>query len=191
MSESEDKKFYRLQRWMISTRDFQIAKSAATFLLEEVDEKAGYPLAEIRKFKCYETTMVVAYARPFSMAKGPVGPLSEKEAGLRKSDPFYTLHSRLIHERNTLFGHSDAEHVDMRVWNIKVDDDFSFPLPRFGEHLSFTMAEVDQIHEQMSVFMGNLTRRTFESSPRFQDRFLSVPDDEPVRKNESKSSSNA
>jgi hypothetical protein len=74
--------FNKLKRLLISVRDFQEALSAATFLLEEVDESAEYPLAEIRRFRCYETAMVIAYARPFSMARGEVGPLKPKDIGL-------------------------------------------------------------------------------------------------------------
>lgn len=77
---------------MISIQDFQIARSAATFLLEDIDEDARYPLAEMRRFKCYETTMVIAYARPFSMAKGEVGPLSPKEVNLGRTDSFFPIH---------------------------------------------------------------------------------------------------
>jgi hypothetical protein len=53
-----------------TVQDFQQALSAATFLLEEVDHSTKYPLAEIRRFRCYETAMVIAYARPFSKRKG-------------------------------------------------------------------------------------------------------------------------
>jgi hypothetical protein len=74
--------FNKLKRLLISVRDFQEALSAATFLLEEVDQSAKYSLAEIRRFRCYETAMVIAYARPFSMAKGEVGPLKPKDTRL-------------------------------------------------------------------------------------------------------------
>jgi len=40
--------FNKLKRLLISVRDFQEALSAATFLLEEVDQSAKYSLAEIR-----------------------------------------------------------------------------------------------------------------------------------------------
>jgi len=56
--------------------------SAATFLLEQVDGSAKYPLAEMRRFRCYETAMIIAYARPFSMAKGEVGRLTWKDIEL-------------------------------------------------------------------------------------------------------------
>ena len=54
--------FSKLTRLMISGHDLQQALSAATFLLEEVDETANYPLAEMRRLRCYETAMVIAYA---------------------------------------------------------------------------------------------------------------------------------
>lgn len=72
---NKDRVFNKLTRLMISSHDFQQALSAATFLLEEVEESAKYSLPELRRFRCYETNMVIGYARPFSMAKGKVGPL--------------------------------------------------------------------------------------------------------------------
>ena len=107
--------FNKLTRLMISVRDFQEALSAATFLLGEVDNSINYPIAAIRRFRCYETTMVIAYARPFSMAKGEVGPLKWKDTGLSMTVVEKSLHKTLIKHRNTVYGHSDAEFVEMRV----------------------------------------------------------------------------
>lgn len=105
----------KLTRLMFSSHDFQQALSAATFLLEEVEQSAQYPLAEIRRFRCYETAMVIAYARPFSLAKGEVGPLKWKDTGLSMTAAEKSLHAKLIKHRNTVYGHSDAEFVEMRV----------------------------------------------------------------------------
>jgi hypothetical protein len=96
--------FNKLTRLLISVRDFQEALSAATFLLEEVDQSAKYSLAEIRRFRCYETAMVIAYARPFSMAKGEVGPLKPKDTGLSMTAAEKSLHRKL--ERNRSRGHA-------------------------------------------------------------------------------------
>jgi len=62
-----DKKLVgQLTRLMMSAVDFRYASSTATFLCEEVDWSETYGTEEIRQFKCYETTVVVAYARSFT-----------------------------------------------------------------------------------------------------------------------------
>jgi hypothetical protein len=162
---------------MISIQDFQIAGSAATFLLEDVDETAGYPLAELRRFRCYETTMVIAYARPFSMARGAVMPLKKTEV-LKRKDEFNALHEKLIAHRNTLYGHSDAEFVEMRVWSIAPFEeerpDIIMTLPRFDEGMRFTYAEVERIHEKLRLFVHTLTLETQRLGITFKDRFRSA-----------------
>ena len=60
----------KLLRLMMSALDFRHALSAATFLLEDVDWTKSYRSEELLRFKCYETTMVVSYARPYSQARG-------------------------------------------------------------------------------------------------------------------------
>jgi hypothetical protein len=88
--------FNKLTRLLISVRDFQEALSAASFLLADVDQFAKHSLAEMRRFRCYETAMVIAYARPFSMAKGEIGPLKSKDTGLSMTAAEKSLHGKLI-----------------------------------------------------------------------------------------------
>ena len=57
----------RLLRLMMSALDFRHSLSAATFLLEDCDWLKSYQTKDIRRFRCYETTMVVAYGRPLHM----------------------------------------------------------------------------------------------------------------------------
>jgi hypothetical protein len=175
------KTYQRLQRLLISTQDFQIAGSAATFLLEDVDEtKTRYSLEELRRLRCYETTMVVAYARPFSMAKGTVGPLSLKDVSLKKSDPFFALHQKLIEHRNTLYGHSDAEHVEMRVWSMQPFSDrkdINLIMPRFDEGMRFSDDEIDLIHQKLREFVHVLLLSSQKLGLPYKDQFHKVPDD--------------
>jgi hypothetical protein len=112
--------FSKLTRLLISGQDFQHALSAATFLLEEVSEGGRYRLEEMRRFRCYETTMVVAYARPFSMAKGEVGRFSFGDEGVRLSPPEKRLHEKVVKHRNTLYAHSDAELVEMKTYLMHI-----------------------------------------------------------------------
>lgn len=160
--------FNRLQRMMISIQDFQVAVSTAVFLLEEVDEQERYALPELRRFRCFETTMVVSYARPFSMAKGLVNPLRKTDIGLTKKDPFNKLHERIIKDRNTLFSHSDAEYVEMRVLSMrpfKDRSDVTITMPRFDEGMRFTYDE------------GVLVRDIQKIGPDYRERFRQFDDE--------------
>lgn len=59
-----------LTRILFSMHDFQMSLSALTFLLDEYPEEVGR--IELRRIRCYETTMIVSYARPFSMSYKPL-----------------------------------------------------------------------------------------------------------------------
>lgn len=59
-----------LKRLIIAHGDLQLALSAIIFLGEEVDEHARYSKVELRRFKCFETTFVVAYGRAFTNSNG-------------------------------------------------------------------------------------------------------------------------
>lgn len=176
MANEEDREhrvFNKLMRLMLSSHDFQQALSAATFLLE-ADDSAKYPLAEIRRFRCYETAMVVAYARPFLMAKGEVGPLSWKDTRLSMTVAEKGLHGKLIKHRNTVYGHSDAEFVEMRVMVMHlVDDevDFNFVMPRFEEGMRFSLAEVHVIEEMLRKLIQAVIRESLKLGAAFKDRF--------------------
>ena len=61
INEARERAFSKLSRLMISGHDFQQALSATTYLLEEVDGSVNSGLAELRRFRCCETTMVIAY----------------------------------------------------------------------------------------------------------------------------------
>jgi len=168
--------FNKLKRLMISVRDFQEALSAATFLLEEVDQSEKYPLAEIRRFRCYETAMVIAYARPFSMARGEVGPLQPKDTGLSMNAAEKSLHTKLITHRNTVYGHSDAEFVEIHVtrFHLPLDHDpagFDCLIPRFEERMRFSLTEIHTIHEMLHKLVHALTRQCQKFGASFKDRF--------------------
>lgn len=176
---TDEKTYSRLRRMLLSQRDFSIASSAATFLLEDVDEDLRYNLADLRRFRCYETAMVVAYARPFSMAKGAVHPLKKRDVGLSGKHPFNPMHERLISYRNTIFGHSDADHVSMAVWSITPFDerpDIAMTLPRFDEGMVFTLAEVRLISDAIYTFLAKIVETIIEVEAPFRDRFHRIDD---------------
>jgi hypothetical protein len=143
----------RLSRLILSARDFQEAISAATFLLEEVRHEESISLAESRRLLCYETTMVVAYARPFSASRGVVRPFQWKHVDISLSAPELTLHRKLIAHRNTVFAHSDAEFkTDYSAYLIETSvqetaDNFKILVPAFREGLVLSFDEVESALE--------------------------------------------
>ena len=143
----------QLQRLMMSALDFRHALSAATFLMEEVDWESGRCTQEDRRrFKCYETSMVVSYARPFSTARGKAAPFSWKQLGRKfaMSAEEISLHEMLIDFRNRIYAHSDDDHSDITasIWRSDLDDGrtFDFLSVEGGEMLRFEEAQVQAIH---------------------------------------------
>lgn len=102
----------RRRRVLYSLNDLQQALSACTFL-HECDEDASYSKVELRRFRCFETTLVVAYTRPFTQSRGGTMPLTMKMVGLKLSDEKRALHARLVEMRNTIVAHSDEEMMRM------------------------------------------------------------------------------
>jgi hypothetical protein len=52
------------QRLLLSLRDFAHASSALTFIRQDIDFEANYNVAELRRFQCYETMLVVSEVVP-------------------------------------------------------------------------------------------------------------------------------
>ncbi len=174
MNDAPRGEWHKLNRLMLSGRDFQQALSAATFLYDEMDDARG--LADLRRLRCFETNMVVSYARPFSQAHGTVKPLKLSDLKLEMKAGWQEMHERLIHLRNKLFAHSDADIVPMSVTvlnTIMGDErpDFPFVMPRFEEGLSFTDKEVWLIQDLCRHANHASLERTQELGIDFQDRF--------------------
>ncbi|MBN8993028.1 MAG: hypothetical protein J0H42_32750 [Rhizobiales bacterium] len=109
----------RRQRLLYSLNDLQQALSACEFLYE-CEETMAYSKIELRRFRCYETTLVVAYTRPFSQSRGAAAPLSMKMVGLKLSNDRQALHDRLMDMRNKIMAHSDTEMMRMTTQSFDV-----------------------------------------------------------------------
>lgn len=140
-------------RLMMSALDFRHALSAATFLMEDVNWEIGRCTQEDRRrFKCYETSMVVSYARPFSTARGMAAPFSWKQLGrvFAMSAEENSLHEMLIDARNRTYAHSDGDHSDITasIWRSDLGKGrtFDFLSVEGGELLLFDQAQVQAIH---------------------------------------------
>lgn len=145
------KDYALFQRLLLSLRDFAHARSAITFVREDVDFKATYNLAELRRFQCYETSLIVSYCRPFSESSGGIPRLSYKTLGVKLSPFVRALHENLIDKRNRIFAHSDVTHVEYSMPMVMHSNDqrgqrftVLFP-PRFREGTLLTEAEFEQV----------------------------------------------
>src|ERR1700730_2967774 len=102
----------RRRRLPYSLNHLQQALSACEFLYE-CDETGTYSKIELRRFRCYETTLVVAYTRPFSQSRGGSAPLTMKMVGLKLSKDRLALHDKLMDMRNKIMAHSDSDLMRM------------------------------------------------------------------------------
>lgn len=143
----------QLLRLMMSALDFRHALSAATFLLEDCDWSRDYRNEDRRRFRCYETTMVVAYGRPFAQARGYTVPFSWKliKPGFEFDEGEEALHEKLLDCRNKLYAHSDGDHtlIVPEIWRTRLPEggELDFLAIVGGESLIFSEREVEAIHK--------------------------------------------
>ncbi len=139
-------------RLMMSALDFRHALSAATFLLEECDWSRRYAIEDLRRLRCYETTLVVAYGRPFAQARGHTAPFSWKliRPGFQLGPDEAALHEKLLACRNKLHAHSDGDFtlIVPEIWRSEMPDgrNHDFLAMLGGESLVFSESEVRAIH---------------------------------------------
>ncbi|MGY3413465.1 hypothetical protein ACVWZV_009632 [Bradyrhizobium sp. GM5.1] len=109
--------------------DLQQALNACE-LLRECDETQKFTKADLRRFRCYETALVIAYTRPFTQSRGEALPLSMKMANVKLSDDRRALHDRLVGMRNKIVAHSDSDMMRMTIqpFDIFEDEDGRPPL---------------------------------------------------------------
>jgi hypothetical protein len=155
---------------LYSLGDFQLALSAAAFL-GELDENGTYSKVELRRFRCYETTAVISYTRPFSSSLGNVPRLTLAMTGAQLSDEQQDLHERLMRLRNKVVAHSDAEMMRMRshAARMEIDSDFSYVFlhPVFDQGLTFVGMELVALNELLHiVFHSTYTRLLHEAQER-------------------------
>lgn len=127
-------------RLLYSMKDIQLALSAADFL-RDCDADTKISNVELRRYKCYETTAILAYARPFSESRGGFPKLSLKMIGVQLDDQNKELHENLLDLRNRVVAHSDAEMMRMavRFRELHIGNGETIPhiAPVFDEGLDF------------------------------------------------------
>jgi hypothetical protein len=118
MSPREKSERAAFTRMMYSLTDLQLALSAITFLSEC---EWGKPISkvELRRYKCYETTAVIAYTRHFVKSRGGLH-LTFRMFDFYPSDSELELHQEVMTLRNKLIAHSDFDMMRMVSEHIKI-----------------------------------------------------------------------
>lgn len=167
------------QRLLLSLRDFGHAASAITFVREDIDFKKTYRLAELRRFQCYETMLIVSYCRPFSESTGEFPRLSYRALGIKLTPFVRSLHDGLMDKRNKLFAHSDVGSVEYALPIVMRDIDLSgkpistlFP-PRFREGTLLDEAGFEQVSVLIHCVSGAVMKMLQAMHVHFADRYPS------------------
>lgn len=133
-------------RIIYSVWDFQQALSALTFLMEECEYDKKYNVVDLRKFRCFETTLIVSFARPFKTGRGREE-LDLSSIGYELTAEESDLKDKLIRLRDKVVSHSDEEEMEYRTFSIQPfdDHDVRLPIARFQEALYLEEAEIYKI----------------------------------------------
>jgi hypothetical protein len=166
-------------RLLYSLGDIQLALSAAAFL-SECDPDSTYSKVELRRFRCYETTIIVSYARPFSQARGEVPCLPFKTIRGELNKDQRDLHRQLMKMRNKVLAHSDAEMMRMvaRTFPIDLKDGREFHALQtvFDEGLTFIGDKLRQLDELLHAAFAIVYRKLLEEAQEQPNDFNLVKD---------------
>jgi hypothetical protein len=146
-----------------SINDFSVANSALIFL-SEVEGDKTYSKGDLRRFRCFETTAIISYARPFSESRGIVPKLTLNLLGIKLDQQNLTLHNNLIALRNKTFAHSDSDMMRFisKPHRIEMDNGFYYTILEtvFDEGLNFSdLFERIRFDELVSTMLFAVIRR--------------------------------
>jgi hypothetical protein len=166
-------KVKRLRR-LYSLGDFRLARSATDFLAD-CDPTATYSKEELSRFRCYETTAIVAYTRPFSDSKGEIPPLTLEMTSAKLNKEQNALHGSLIKLRNQVFAYSDVEMMRMvsKSYPMTITSDFEFTFLQavFAEGLTFIGPELLSLQELLRIVHNGLYASLIEEAQRHPEHF--------------------
>jgi hypothetical protein len=134
-------------RIIYSGWDFQQALSALTFLIEECEYEKKYSRVDLRRFRCFETTLIVSFARPFKTGRGQKQ-LDLSAIGFEFTTEECKLKDKLIRLRDKIVSHSDEEEMVYRTHSLKPFDS----LIRTG--IIYYLKE--EIHSPASIFYNKM-----------------------------------
>jgi hypothetical protein len=161
-------------RVIYSGWDFQQALSALTFLKEECEFDRKYNKVELRRFRCFETTLIVSFSRPFKAGRGRES-LDLSKIGFEFTEEEAILKNKLIKLRDKVVSHSDEEEMHYKSYSFQVydDKDIRMPMTIFNESLLLDESEIRGIEMLLHRIHDKLARYKFElvqSQPELFDK---------------------
>lgn len=148
----------QIVRAIYSTWDFQQALSALTFLLDDCDFDRNYDRVSLRRFRCYESTLIVSLARPFETTRSGTT-IGLRALGITLSDDEKGLVAKILDLRRKIVAHSAEEEMHFRSTSFSVlDGEFNFPHFQFNEGLHLEEWEL----RRLEVFLRGLKAKLAE-----------------------------
>ncbi|MGR2875730.1 hypothetical protein [Vibrio vulnificus] len=159
---TEDKKNIS-HRIVYSSWDFQQALSALTFLMDECDYQQRYSVVQLRRFRCFENTLIVSFSRPFKVGRGREK-LDLSQFGISLTQDELDIKKKLLTLRDKVVSHSDEEQMEYAISSIKISDDSKvrMPLARFKETLYLEESELLEIEKLLHKIIEALAMYQFE-----------------------------
>lgn len=150
----------QLERAIYSVWDFQQALSALTFLLQDCDFDNKYGKVELRRFRCYESTLIISMARPFETTrKGTT--IGLRALGITLSQDQKALVDKVLELRRKIVAHSTEEEMHFRVTTFPIKDmGVNFPHFQFNEGLHLGEKELREL-EYFLRFLTNQMGKFF------------------------------
>jgi hypothetical protein len=140
----------QLTRAIYSLWDFQQALSALTFLLEDCEFEEKYDKVTLRRFRCYESNLIISMARPFETTRGGTT-IGLRALGIKLSDNENTLVEKVLNLRRNIIAHSVEEEMHFRVGTFPVRAG-NFPHFQFNEGLHLEEREL----LELEIFLRRL-----------------------------------
>jgi len=161
----------QLHRLIYSNWDFQQALSALTFLTNECDFHADYNRVDLRKFRCYESSLIISFARPFEPARGQTA-LGLRTIGVQLDAQERELKEVMLNLRRKIIAHSDEDRMHYRgsTHQLLEDSPINLPLFQYVESLHIGEAQCRPLNALLRKLTSGISKALFKLAQTAPDR---------------------
>ena len=154
--------------------DIQQALSALTFLLEDCDFEERYSHVELRRFRCYESTLIISMARPFETTRGGTT-IGLRALGITLNQDQKRLVKKILELRRTIVAHSSDDEMHFRVSTFPLKDGYqNVPHFQFNERLHLQEVELRQLESLLKYLKHQIAEffyKVAQEQPELLDRY--------------------
>ena len=149
----------QLHRLIYSNWDFQQALSALTFLMQECDFETAYSRIELRKFRCYEASLIISFARPFEPSRGQIV-LGLRVIGVALSAEEAKLKDVILDLRRKVIAHSDEQLMHYRASTCRPLEEslISLPILQYAESLYIEAAQCRPLEDLLHRLIAGISK---------------------------------